>query len=69
MKLAGVSNLYLWIMLLDFVSVAQQCFYFFFFTFVSVLSKFSLTLNDTILLIKSKGIDLSKGNIIEPFAP
>ena len=40
-----------------------------FFRFASALCKFSFTLNFTILLIRSKGIGLSSGNLTEPFAP
>jgi hypothetical protein len=42
---------------------------YFFLLFASALAKFSLTLNFTIRLIKSKGIGLSSGNLTVPFPP
>ena len=40
-----------------------------YFFFLFALSKFSFTLNFTILLIKSNGIGLSNGNFTVPFPP
>jgi len=40
-----------------------------FFPFASALSKFFLTLNFTILVIKAQGIGLSNGNLTVPFPP
>jgi hypothetical protein len=42
---------------------------YFVFCFAVARSKSSLTLNSTILLIRSKGIGLSNGNFSEPFSP
>ena len=53
---------------------AIKCNYFdnvlyFFFPFAAALAKFSFTLNFTILLIKSKGMGLSNGNLTVPLPP